>query len=231
MNKGTRGYFITFEGIEGAGKSTQARRLHEVLKGKGYPVVLTREPGGTAVGDAIRNILADPQYDDMVPLAELFLFSASRVQHNDRFIRPMLGEGRIVICDRFYDATLAYQGYGREMPQAQVREINEMSSWNLRPDLTFLLDIEPAHGLARVSSRVEENQKQADRMEREDLTFFERVRHGYLNIAYEEPQRFRRVDSTLDMDVVHAQILDATLRELARHWGDPNRLAIRSLDL
>ncbi len=231
MKNETRGYFITFEGIEGAGKSTQARRLHEVLKGKGYPVVITREPGGTALGDAVRSIMIDTRFSDMVPLAELFLISAQRVQHIQKVIRPELEEGKIVICDRFVDATLAYQGYGREIHLTQVREVNEMAAWNLRPDLTFLLDIEPAHGLSRISSRVQENEKVADRMEREGLDFFERIRHGYLNIAYEEPQRFRKIDSTQDMDLVHHQILDCSLRELARHWGDPNRLAVQGLDL
>jgi len=231
MSKETRGFFITFEGIEGAGKSTQARRLFEVLQGKGYPVIFTREPGGTPVGEAIRGILADPVYHDMLPLVELFLFSASRVQHAERVIRPALEEGQIVICDRFYDATLAYQGYGRELHLTMVREINETSAWNVRPDMTFLLDIEPYHGLSRVRSRVEENEKEADRIEHESMAFFERVRQGYLAIAYDEPQRFRRVDSAADLDVVHGQILDTTLRELGRRWGDPNRLAISSLDL
>jgi len=231
MKSSTRGYFITFEGLEGAGKSTQARRLFEVLKDKGYPVVLTREPGGTAIGDRIREILIDYLHMDMLPLTELFLFAASRVQHVEKVIRPELGEGRIVICDRFTDATVAYQGYGREIPQAQVREINELSAWNARPDLTFLLDIEPAHGLSRVRSRVQENEKVADRMERENLEFFERVRRGYLDLAYEEPQRFRKIDSAMDLDIVHSHILECTLREITRSWGDLKRLTAPSFDL
>ena len=231
MSKGTRGYFITFEGIEGAGKSTQARRLYEVLKGRGYPVLLTREPGGTPVGDAVRNILANPAYTDMTPLAELFLFSASRTQHVDRVIRPALEEGRIVICDRFFDATLAYQAYGRGIPLSQVRQINQMAAWNTRPDLTFLLDIDPAAGINRVRSRVLENNLETERIERETLEFFDKVRHGYLNMAYEEPQRFRRIESDGNLDAVHGQILDCTVRELDRGWGDLKRLALGTLEL
>jgi dTMP kinase len=231
MSTATRGYFITFEGIEGAGKSTQARRLFEVLQARGYPVVLTREPGGTMVGDAVRNVLANPAYSDMTPLAELFLFSASRTQHVDKVIRPALEEGRIVICDRFFDATVAYQSYGRGIPLSQVLQINQMASWNTRPDLTFLLDIEPSAGLNRVRSRVLENQLETERIERETLDFFEKVRHGYLNMAFDEPQRFRRIESDGNLDHVHNQILECTLRELGRTWGDLRRLSLGSIDI
>lgn len=231
MKSTTRGFFITFEGLEGAGKSTQARRLFEVLKDKGYPVILTREPGGTPISDRIRELLIDHNHMDMLPMTELFLFAAARVQHVEKVIRPEIEEGRIVICDRFVDATVAYQAYGRQLPQNQVREINEASAWNVRPDITFLLDIEPPHGLSRVRSRVQENEKVADRMERESLEFFERVRRGYLDLAYEEPQRFRKIDSSLDLDVVHGHILECALRELEKGWGDLKRLTAPSFEL
>lgn len=227
--KKKHGFFITFEGIEGAGKTTQSKRLFEVLRDKGYPVVFTREPGGTPIGDRIRAILIDPGCSEMVPLAELFLFAAARVQHIHQVIRPLLEEGRIVICDRFTDATLAYQGYGRGIPITQVREINEAASWTVRPDLTLLLDVEPYQGLSRVHNRAEVNDNAPDRLEREKADFHERVRRGYLDISYEEPQRFRRFDSTLDLDVVHGQILDCVMRELDRSWGTPQRLDLGSL--
>ena len=227
--KKAQGFFITFEGIEGAGKTTQARRLYEVLKEKGYPVVITREPGGTAIGDRIRAILIDPDCAEMVPLAELFLFAAARVQHITQVIRPLLEEGRIVICDRFTDATLAYQGYGRGIHLTQVREINEAASWNVRPNLTLLLDIEPYHGLSRVRNRAEIDEKAPDRLEREQADFYERVRRGYLEIAYDEPQRFRRFDSAQDLDVVHGQILDCVMRELDKTWGTPQRLDLGAI--
>jgi dTMP kinase len=227
--KQARGYFITFEGIEGSGKTTQATRLYQVLKEKGYPVVLSREPGGTPIGERVRAILADPEAREMTPLTELFLFAAARAQHVHQVIRPMVEEGRIVICDRFYDATVAYQAYGRELPLAQVHQINELVAWNLRPDLTFLMDIEPYYAYGRVKERCATNESQVERIEEEDIPFFERVRHGYLNLAYEEPQRFRKFDSSQDLDYVHRQVLECALRELGKNWGDPQRLELRHM--
>ena len=220
------GVFITLEGLEGAGKSTQAKILADNLTEAGYPVTLVREPGGTAVGEAIRGILADPQYDDMSPLTEVFLFAASRTQLVEQVIRPKLGEGTIVICDRFFDATLAYQGYGRGVHPTQIREIGDICSWGVRPDVTFLLDIEPARGLNRVRTRSVETLTKLDRFETLDLGFFEKVREGYLEIAQEEPFRFRVVDATGEKDLLAQRILDLSMDVVKKKLPDPGRLSL-----
>ncbi len=221
----TEGIFITFEGLEGAGKTTQAARLAEFLSQEGYPVKLVREPGGTAIGEAIRSLLIDPEHSDIAPLTEVFLFAASRSQLVEQFIRPQLGEGRIVICDRFIDATLAYQGYGRGVHPTQIREVSDMCSWGVRPDVTFLLDIEPARGLNRVRTRSVATLTQMDRFEQLDLAFYERVRDGYLEIAQEEPFRFRVVDATGEEDLIASKIQHLALREVKKKMPDPGRLS------
>lgn len=227
--QGTNGYFITFEGIEGAGKSTHAARLYETLKEKGYPVIFTREPGGTAVGEKIRTLLTDPCHTEMAALTELFLVSASRAQHLHQTIRPALGEGKIVVCDRFIDATIAYQGYGRDLHLTMVREINQMAAWNCRPDITLLFDLDPYQAMARVRDRRHIEEQLPDRLERQDMEFYERVRKGYLDLAYEEPQRIRKFDASLSLDILWSQIYDCVMRELGRNWGDPERLDLRHL--
>jgi dTMP kinase len=220
-----QGVFVTFEGLEGAGKSTQAKLLADRLMSSGYPVTLVREPGGTPVGEAIRGILADSQYEDMGPLTEVFLFAASRSQLVEQVIRPQLGEGNIVICDRFFDATLAYQGYGRGVHPTQIREISDICSWGVRPDLTFLLDIEPARGLNRVRTRSVETLTKMDRFEQLDLGFFERVREGYMEIAQEEPFRFKVLDGTGDPGPLAARIGDLTMDLVKKRIPDPGRLS------
>ena len=219
-----QGLFITFEGLEGAGKSTQAKLLADRLTGLGYPVTTVREPGGTAVGEAIRGILADSQYEDMGPLTEVFLFAASRSQLVEQVIRPQLGEGNIVICDRFSDATLAYQGYGRGVHPTQIREISDICSWGVRPDLTFLIDIEPARGLSRVRTRSVETLTKMDRFEEMDLGFFERVREGYSEIAQEEPFRFRVLDGTGEPAPLFTRIFDLAMDLVKKRIPDPGRM-------
>lgn len=221
----TDGMFITLEGLEGAGKTTQAQLLVTALEQEGYPVTLVREPGGTPIGEEIRKLLADPSYKDMSPLTEVFLFAASRSQLVEQTIRPQLGEGRIVVCDRFIDATLAYQGFGRGVHHTQLREINDMCTWGVRPDLTFLLDIEPAHGLNRVRTRSVETLTQLDRFEQLDMGFYERVRDGYLEISQDEPYRFRLVDASEETDVIAAKVFQIALREVKRKIPDPGRLS------
>ncbi len=221
------GLLITFEGLEGAGKTTQASRLRFALEEKGYPVTLVREPGGTPIGEAVRNLLRDPRYKDIAPLTEVFLFAASRSQLVDQIIRPQLGEGTIVICDRFCDTTLAYQGYGRGVHPTQIREICDMCTWGVSPDLTFLLDIEPARGLARVRTRSVETLTALDRFENLDLAFYERVREGYLDIAYDEPFRFRVLDAKMEADALHSTILSMTMKEVRKKLPDPGRLAFK----
>lgn len=221
-----QGLFITFEGLEGAGKSTQAGLLAERLSAQGYPVTLVREPGGTPVGEAIRGILADSQYEDMGPLTEVFLFAASRSQLVEQVIRPQLGEGSIVICDRYFDATAAYQGFGRGVHLTQIREISDICSWGVRPDLTFLIDIEPARGLARVRTRSVDTLTKMDRFEQLDLGFFERVRDGYAQIATEEPFRFRILDGTGEPGPLAARIYDLSLDLVRKRIPDPGRLSL-----
>ncbi len=219
------GLFITFEGLEGAGKSTQAKLLAERLESLGYPVTLVREPGGTNVGEALRGILADSAYDDMSPLTEVFLFAASRSQLVEQVIRPRLGEGTIVICDRFTDATLAYQGFGRGVHPTQIREISDICSWGVRPDLTFLIDIEPARGLSRVRTRSVETLTKMDRFEQLDLGFYERVREGYMEIASEEPFRFRVLDGAGEPEPLASKIADLTMDLVRKKVPDPGRLS------
>ena len=219
------GLFITFEGLEGAGKSTQAKLLADKLTEAGYPVTLVREPGGTKVGEAIRGLLADPQYDDMSPLSEVFLFAASRTQLVQQVIRPKLGEGTIVICDRFTDATLAYQGFGRGVHPTQLREISDICSWGVHPDVTFLLDIEPARGLNRERTRSVETLTKLDRFENLDLGFFEKVRDGYMAISSEEPFRFRVLDATGDVEPLAQKIFGLAMDMVKKKIPDPGRLS------
>lgn len=227
----TEGLFVTFEGLEGAGKSTQAEMLVRHLEREGYPVLLTREPGGTAIGEAIREILADPTHEEMDPLAEVFLFSAARRQHVEQVIRPRLSEGTIVVCDRFADATTAYQGYGRRVHLTQIREISAMCLWRLQPDLTFYLDVEPYLGVARLRERYLREGTEPDRLERLDPAFFERVREGYLELVREEPGRMRYLDGSAERDVVHARIVEAVMREVQRRIPNRRRLAVNLEEL
>lgn len=211
-----KGFFITFEGIEGTGKSTQAKMLYQSLRESGYPTLFTREPGGTRIGNLIRDILVDPENKGMCVMSEVFLFAAARAQHVEQFLRPSLEEGFVVICDRYTDSTVAYQGYGREIPLSVIREINSSATWRVQPNLTFYLDLEPELGLHRVRLRVEETETIPDRLEREQLNFFHRVRNGYMRIAQEEPHRFRVLDAKMRPEYLHKKIVEVCLREMRR---------------
>ncbi len=190
-----RGVFITLEGIDGGGKSTQAELLTGYLKRCGYEVIYTREPGGTRIGDKIREILLDPLNREMRFLTELLLFSASRAQHVLEKIVPALQESKIVICSRFSDATVAYQGYGRGLDLKLIAELNRIATGGLKPDLTILLDIEPSLGLKRVISADDTTRRgDYDRIEAGGLELQERVRRGFLSLAHEESERFRIVE-------------------------------------
>jgi len=184
------GLFITFEGGEGCGKSTQARLLRNRLEQQNIPVVLTHEPGGTSLGTEIRKLLKRKRSSSIVPQAELFLFAASRVQLVAELIRPALEETEVVICDRFTDSTLVYQGYGRGLDLTTVETVNNMATGNLKPDLTILLDMSPEQGLAR-------KQSLKDRFELEDLSFHHQVREGYLKMAAADPDRWLLIDASL----------------------------------
>lgn len=190
------GAFITFEGIEGSGKSTQISRLLHYLMNSGRSATLTREPGGTPIGDQIRKILLDPANRLLDPTAELLLYAASRAQHLREIIRPALDAGRIVLCDRFSDATLAYQGYGRGLSIATIRELDRIVTAGLRPRLTVLLDIDAATGVGRARGRNTAQCLHGEaRFENEELSFHNRVRDGYLDLAKQEADRIRIVDA------------------------------------
>lgn len=194
--------FITFEGIEGSGKSTQLRRLAERIDG----AVLTKEPGGTPLADRIRAILLDSS-SQLDPVAELFLFAASRRQHVVEIIKPALDRGATVLCDRFTDSTLAYQGFGRLINLDQLRALNAWATNSLTPDLTLLFDLPEDVGLTRARSRNAEAVQDEGRFEAEDLRFHRRVREGYRTLAVAEPERFVVIDAAGDVDDVFARVV------------------------
>lgn len=183
--------FITFEGIEGCGKSTQLRLIAKRLQENGYDVVVTREPGGCPIADQVRAILLDARNSAMTPLAELLLYAAARAQHTEEVVKPALAAGKVVLCDRFADATVVYQGYGRGIDLAVIADLNRMAAGTLRPDMTVLLDCPVSVGLSRAFSRISSAQgAREERFEQESLQFHERVRQGYLKLAAAEPDRF-----------------------------------------
>ena len=195
------GHFITFEGGEGAGKSTMVRRATEWFHTRGHEVVQTREPGGTALAEKIRAIVLDQQNGTLCATAELLLLFASRAQHLDELIRPALARGETVVCDRFTDATFAYQGAGRGMSAEVIANLQQLVHGDLQPHLTLLLDLPAQLGRERISGR-----GMADRIEQESLEFFSRVRQSYLQRAAAEPNRFAVIDATVDAESVWRQI-------------------------
>lgn len=209
--------FITFEGIEGSGKTTQIRLLSERMSELGHPVVVTREPGGCPIADRIRGILLDPDNRGMVPRAELLLYAAARAQHVSEIIRPALQAGKIVLCDRFTDATLAYQGFGRRLDEDLIRQLNRLASEELRPDLTLLLDLPVEEGLGRALQREKIARDNTEgRFEREAMEFHRHVRQGYLQLAEQEPDRFRIVAADRAQQSINEEIvglIDHYLRE------------------
>ncbi len=202
-----RGKFISFEGPEGSGKTTQARRLITRLEENGLEVVYTREPGGTPTGEAIREILQhDKTGDEISPKAEVLLFAASRAQLVSHVILPALERGAWVVCDRFADSTTAYQGYGRGFEVEQMIAINQFAIGNAVPDKTILLDLDPNNGFKRVAQRLLKNSDTLDRIESEARSFHERVRNGYIELAGKWPERFRIIDASRDEDTVFEDI-------------------------
>lgn len=198
--------FITFEGPEGSGKTTQIACLVEWLRGQGIDVLSTREPGGTAIGDRIRAILLDPASVEMRPEAEVLLFSAARAQIVAQIVRPHLERAGVVICDRYADSTLAYQGYGRRLDLATLRTITRFATGGLVPDLTVYLDVDVETGLRRKRQDADGDSSQWNRMEAETLAYHQRVREGYLCMAAEEPQRWLVVDATDSVDDVQQAV-------------------------
>jgi dTMP kinase len=214
-----KGLFITFEGGEGSGKSTQARRLADHLRTRKIPVVHTREPGGTSIAESIRRILLLPD-SRIAPLTELLLYEAARAQHLAEVVLPALRSGQVVICERYTDATVAYQGYGRGLNRRHIRVLNDIATEKLRPALTFLLDVPVNRGLSaarRLSKRLTRHAKRSrggDRMERESPRFHERVRRGYLALARQDPRRFRRISWGKSIGDVFEQIRSDVDRRL-----------------
>ena len=198
----TRGHFITMEGIEGVGKSTNMAFVQQYLEAKNIPLVLSREPGGTALGEKIRELLLDHRNQSMADDTELLLMFAARAQHLNELILPALEQGKWVLCDRFTDATYAYQGGGRGISAARIAQLEEWVQGELRPDVTLLLDAPTDIGLARAAGR----EQAADRFEREKQAFFEKVRNCYLEMARAQPQRYRIIDASQSLDQVTMQL-------------------------
>ncbi len=209
MNK-KRGLFLTLEGVEGVGKSTNIEFITQYLEQRGIEFILTREPGGTHLAEKIRGLLLEVHDEPLTELSELLLVFAARAQHLERLIKPALEQGKWVVCDRFTDATFAYQGAGRGLDLAKISVLQSMVQGKLRPDLTIILDLDPAIGMQRAIHR-----GSLDRFEQEKQSFFERVRTAYLKIAAAEPQRCLVIDASKPLQDVKTDLLAALERGLA----------------
>lgn len=212
-----KGLFITFEGVEGCGKSTQVERLRAWLEAQGHTVLVTREPGGVPIAEAIRSVLLHPDHHTMTPVTEILLYEAARAQLVHERIRPALEAGQTVLCDRFADSTTAYQGVGRNLPPEEVVRLHALATQGIWPELTFVLDLPVEEGLRRARNR-----GRFDRMEQQTIAFHERVREGFLAIAQNDPDRVKIIDAAPPPDVVF---------ESVRAWVQPmlqNRRAARS---
>lgn len=210
------GLFITFEGVEGCGKTTQIRLLTDLLAGRGHKVRMTREPGGCPIADRIRSILLDGSNSAMTPMAELLLYAAARAQHISEVIAPALASGSMVLCDRFTDATLAYQGFGRGLDRKTIADLNMLARGEYTPDLTLLFDCPVEVGLSRAISPVNEHGIREERFEQESLDFHRKVRDGYLELARMEPARFRIIDANRDISVVADEVAAVVLERIGR---------------
>lgn len=195
------GIFISFEGIEGTGKTTQARLLAERLIDKGYKVVLTQEPGGTVIGNRVREILLHVDHGEMSYMTELLLYNAARAQHLSEKILPALNEGKVVVTDRFTDSTVAYQSYGRGIDIQLIMSINNIATGGIKPHLTILFDLDVEVGLKR-----NKGANKIDRLELEDVEFHRKVREGYLQIADKQPDRIKIVDASLPLEIVAQKV-------------------------
>ena len=205
--------FITFEGIDGSGKSTQLRMLASELRLRGINVIVTREPGGTSLGARLRAALLDTE-EQVDPLAELLLYAADRAQHVRQLVRPAIETGHVVLSDRYADATVAYQGAGRGFPPALIDEVIALATGGLMPDLTLLFDLPVAESLARHKRRADEGDAR-DRLDAEDEAFHTRVRNAYLQIAAADPDRVRVVDATRSVEETHARVLELVMPLIA----------------
>lgn len=205
-----KGIFITFEGLDGSGKTTQIELLNSFLKQSGFDVVLTREPGGTDIGDKIREILLDSKNIQMSYRAETLLFLASRAELVSKVIQPSLNQGKIVICDRFFDSTIAYQGIARQLGAEKILDMSLWTTENIIPDLTFLLSID----VWECENRIKNGKKKKDRIEKEEIVFKSKIQEGYMQLAGKNKERFVIVDGCLDIESVFAVVKNNTLRVL-----------------
>lgn len=205
-----KGIFITFEGIDGSGKTTQIELLNSFLKQSGFDVVVTREPGGTDIGDKIRKILLDSKNIQMSYRAETLLFLASRAELVLKVIQPSLNQGKIVICDRFFDSTIAYQGIARQLGAEKILDMSLWATENIIPDLTFLLSID----VWECENRIKNGKKKKDRIEKEEIDFKSKIQEGYMQLAGKNKERFVIVDGCLDIESVFAVVKSNTLRVL-----------------
>ena len=208
--------FITLEGIEGCGKTTQINHLSTFFENRGQPCVVTREPGGTAIGKEIRSILLNPSNKDMVPRAELLLYMADRAQHIAALVKPRLAENSVVLCDRYFDATVVYQGFARGLDTRFIYELHRLVLEDFKPDIPILLDLSPRIGLARAWKQLDNGTRSGteSRFEEETLSFHEKVRAGYLELARLEPERFRIIDASGDENQVQKDIREALTKYL-----------------
>lgn len=197
-----KGIFITFEGGEGSGKTTIIKRLTEELTQKGYSVVCTREPGGSKIAEGIRNIILDKENTEMDYMTEALLYAASRAQHLSEKVKPALKEGKVVLCDRYLDSSLAYQGYARGLGIDRVYDINLYATEGLLPNLTLFVDIAPSVGL----DRIKQNHREEDRLDKEKIDFHERVHSGYLEVARRFPERIKVVNGEQSVEEVYADV-------------------------
>jgi len=206
--------FITLEGPEGSCKSTQIKRLAERLQALGYPVLTTREPGGTPIGDQIRQVLVRMENQELHPRTEILLFLAARAQLVEQVVKPALRDGKIILCDRYGDSTLAYQGYGHGLDLEKLRQMLAFATDQLKPDLTILLDLDVRTGLLRKKAEDEWN-----RLDAYEVLFHERVREGYLKLAREEPERWRIVDAAQGIDTVQEDLFQLVLGAIENRYG------------
>lgn len=207
-----RGLFITFEGTDGAGKTTQIQRLSADLRQAGHDICLTREPGGTPISEQIRDMLLNPDHSEMAATTELLLYAASRAQHVSEVIKPALEAGKIVISSRFADAMVVYQGYGRGLDLERINRLNRIATEGVTPDVTFVLDLPVEIGL----QRVQKSRGGLDRLEREKIEFHQRLRDGYRALVQQEPQRLKIIDARATPDQVYVQIQEAVQPLLQR---------------
>lgn len=206
--------FITLEGPDGSGKTTQVRKLYDTLLRAGYPVLLLHEPGSTAIGDQIRRILHDPANTEMQPNAEVLLYSASRAQLVGQVILPALSAGQVVLCDRYAQSTLAYQGYGHGLDLDALKAITRFATHGLQPDLIVYLDIDPSQGLTRKLDDYRKGEGEWNRMDQKEVEFHRRVREGYLRMAAQEPHRWFVLDATQPIQAVSHAIADRVVQVL-----------------